>query len=538
MSNPPELLHNSIQRRLGLLDAANEDPSLRAIVLAHCKHDVATWCNDWVWTVDPRKNPSQMPFDLYPRQVDFLHWLTEQYENKEDAIAEKSRDTGFTWLCVVWALHRWLFYTGFKATFGSRKKTLVDELGNPDSIFEKMRLLLGALPWWMLPKKYLDNQLKLINRTNGSTITGEGGDNMGRGGRSSIYLMDEAAFVDRPDKVDAAVSNNSDCKIKISTPNGPGNAYARQRHSGNFPIFTMHWLDDPRKNVWELRDEDGRVILVGQGRNAPIGALYPWYEKMKRTLDPVILAQEVDLDYNASLEGVAIPAAWVQAAIELHLRVELPQSGRLVAGFDIADGGSGMSVWIPRRGAMVLGVIDWKQGNTTQTAYKARELGREWGIHTLNFDCLGPGTGVNGTLQSCDDLPFLLEPIAGGDACSNTYWEQFGDRPADDIFVNYRAELWWLLRTRFERTYEYVHGIKDHPLEDLISIPNHGTLIGQLSQPLAIYNDSGKIKLEGKPEMARRGVKSPDYADALAYAFAPDRRKAFAVDQDGATWGY
>jgi phage terminase large subunit len=442
-----------------------------------------------------------------------------------------------TWLCVAWALHRWLFFNGFKATFGSRKQTLVDQIGNPDAIFEKLRLLFYALPWWMQPRAFVDNEMKLLNRDNGSAITGEAGDNMGRGGRSSIYFIDEAAFIDRPDKVDAAISNNSDCKIKISTPNGSGNPFAQQRHSGNFPVFTLHWLEDPRKNAWMLSNETGEAISSGTGRDAPPGAIYPWYEKQKRVLNRVVLAQEVDLDYNASLEGVCIEARWVQAAIDLCHRIKFPEIGAIAAGFDVADGGANLNVFIPRRGAVVLGIVDWATGNTTQTAYKARDLGREWAIARLHFDCLGPGTGVHGTLSSCDNVPFDLEPVNGGDRCTDRYWEQFGDRPSSDIFINLRAELWWLLRTRFEKTYEHLHGIQEHPLEDLISIPNHGVLIGQLSQPLVLYDDTGKIKIESKKDMARRGVPSPDFADALAYAFAPPQTRAWAVSHQSG-WGY
>jgi hypothetical protein len=530
-------LHSSIERRLGLLEDANADPQLRAIVLAHCKNDVVSWCNDWVWTVDPRRSPATLPFDLFPRQAEFLLWLDEQFDGREDAIAEKSRDVGFTWLCCAWAVHHWLFYPGFKATFGSRKKTLVDRVGDPDSIFEKMRLLLRSLPWWMLPSAYSDGELKLLNKCNGAAITGEGGDNMGRGGRSSIYLMDEAAFVERPDKVDAAVSNNSDCKIKISTPNGPGNPFARQRNSGNFPVFRFEWMDDPRKNKWELRDENGAIVTTGVGRGAPIGALYPWYEKMKRTLDPVILAQEVDLDYNASLEGICIPAAWVMAAVELHKRLELPQRGLIIAGLDVADGGACKNVFIPRRGPVVLGIEDWAQGNTTQTAYRTRDLGQQWGIQRLNFDAGGPGTGVNGTLRSCEYLPFEIEGILGNGSCTEKCWSAFGDRESADIFKNFRAESWWLLRTRFERTYEFVNGLAVHDLDDLISIPNHGELIAQLSLPLVFYDDSGRIRIESKPEMAKRGVASPDYADALSYAFAPSTAGVWATSHE-TSWGY
>ncbi len=59
----------------------------------------------------------------------------------------------------------------------------------------------------------------------------------------------------------------------------------KKRHSGKYPVFRIHWKDDGRKNQ-------------------------AWYEKQKATLDPVILAQEIDIDYNASIEGICIPNAW------------------------------------------------------------------------------------------------------------------------------------------------------------------------------------------------------------------------------------
>jgi hypothetical protein len=40
-----------------------------------------------------------------------------------------------------------------------------------------------------------------------------------------------------------------------------------------------------------------------------------------------VLAQEVDIDYAASVEGVLIPSAWVQAAVDAHIKLE---SRRLV----------------------------------------------------------------------------------------------------------------------------------------------------------------------------------------------------------------
>ena len=55
--------------------------------------------------------------------------------------------------------------------------------------------------------------------------------------------------------------------------------------------------------------------------------------------------------------------------------------------------------------------------------------------------------------------------------------------------------------------------------DEMISIPNHPQLIAELSMPLAQRTASGKIKIESKDDMHRRGLKSPNYADALVLAF-------------------
>lgn len=484
-------LKASIIKRLELLDRANRDVDFRSFLMAHYKKNILAWCNDLVWTQDPRITPPLLPFNLFERQEEFLLWLEERFKKKEDGVAEKCRDVGFTWLCVVFACHQWLFKSDFKVTFGSRKESLVDTLGNPDSILEKARILLRSLPDWMLPK-YTQGSLRIINLSNGSSITGEGGDQMGRGGRSSIYLIDEFAFIERADRVDAAISANSDCKIYVSTPNGLGNPFARKRFSGVYPVFTFRWQSDPRKTQL-------------------------WHDKQVATLDPVIVAQEIDIDYNASIEGICIPHKWILAAVEL----DLPRTGDRIGGLDIADEGKDLNVLIVRQGPTVTSVDSWAEGNTTQTAYKALELGRRYALSYLNYDSGGVGAGVGGTLKSCDTLPFAINGIISNASPSDTTWEDFNGKTSKELFKNLRAELWWLLRRRFEKTYEHVNGERSHPLDELISIPNHPTLIAQLGQPLRRFNDSGKIVIESKEDMQRRGIKSPDFADGINYAFSP-----------------
>src|SRR5262249_29852206 len=158
------------------------------------------------------------------------------------------------------------------------------------------------------------------NPANGATITGEGGDQIGRGGRASVYFVDEAAFLERPRSGERALSQTTRVRIDVSTHNGPGTPFYAKRFGGKGAVLVMDWKDGPRKNHTETR-ADGTTV-------------YPWYEEQKRRYDPVTVAQEIDRDPHASVENITIPAAWVRAAVGLRL----PAGDVPVAGLDVAEG--------------------------------------------------------------------------------------------------------------------------------------------------------------------------------------------------------
>lgn len=489
---------DAIRKRCERLRRVAADPAAQRREFRRCAASVSYWVSCWGWTFDPRLAISLIPFDLFARQKEFFAWLAERETNQENGLVEKSRDMGLTWLCCAYALHGWLFRDKYSVGFGSRKLELVDKLGDPDSILEKIRILLDYLPGWLLPRGYDRDKhalhCRIINPENGATITGEGGTEIGRGGRKSLYFVDEAAFLESPEAIERSLSQTTNCRIDVSTPNGPGNVFAQKRHSGKVQVFTMHWRDDPRKSD-------------------------AWYASMKARFDPVTIAQELDIDYTASIEGITIPAAWVRAAVGL----KLPMGKVNTAGLDIAEMGKDLTVLIIRSGPVVFSPIWWSQMNTTQTAHRAGEYLAKQEAVSVYYEVNGVGTGVRGTWDSSEKpLPFKPVAINTGEAPTDTVWPD--GRTSKELFLNRRAELWWLLRARFERTFEYVTQGIEHPPEDMISLPaNSQDLISELSTPLNFRTATGKIKIESKEDLARRGVKSPNFADALVLAFHPDR---------------
>jgi len=485
-----------------------------------CAADILYWFDKWVYTYDPRlvgqknsdgsrKSP-YVQFKLWPKQREVILWLRDRLDALEEGLIEKSRDTGATYLTAGFALHEWLFSPGFKATFGSRKVDYVDKKDNPDSIFAKLRIMLSRLPVEMLPEGFAwaqhDNYMRLVNPATGSVISGEGGEDMGRGGRSSLYVVDEAAFVPNAETVEKALSGNTDCVIWVSSVNGMGNLFARKRHSIMKPnqICRLHWRDDPRKTE-------------------------EWAEGKKASFsDPTTWASEYDIDYSASVEGICIPALWVESAKRLQaLEPRLMASNAGVVGLDVGAG-KAKSVAVPRKGPVVERPQSRGDPDTTGTAHWGLQIAREAGCDRLNFDAPGVGAGVSSTLMNNPVAGLQVNAINTGLPPSDKLWPD--GRTSEEMFGNMKAEIWWLCRTALQRTHEYVLWLegkengREHPLTDLLALPSgdkdSDALCLQLSLVKWGRNDKGKIVIEKKEALQRRGISSPDHADGLMLTFA------------------
>lgn len=507
------------------------------MLYARAMIDPVWWFGTFVWTVDPRESgegrAAKMPMVLFPKQAELIGWLAEQEAAREGGVIEKSRDFGLTWLCCGYAVHGWLFRPGARYGFGSRKLELVDNKDDDKTIFAKLRYIVDNLPWWMKPADYLDKYCLLKNHDNDNSISGEGGDEIGRGDRTTAYFVDESASLPRPKMVDAALSQTTNSRFDVSTAKGVGNSFYKRRHSGKTKVFTCHWKDDPRKNHYEVR-VNGVVVKTGQGdiKDIPPGGkvVYPWYEKEKDELDDdVIVAQEIDIDYHASVEGVCIPAKWVRAAINLCERMALPETGALRASIDLAGGGANRNVLGMLRGVVLReeNLYDWRSDSQDWTAGEAKRLCEEKEVTSLVYDAGGGfGGGVADMARNEENPPrFAVRALNGGDPPSELTWPEKGDnglhKTSKDKFINARAERWWLLRERFRKTWEVVENGKQYPLHELISIPNRAELITDLSKPKVEYASGNRIQIESKMKMRARGVESPDFGDMLSQLEAP-----------------
>ena len=56
-------------------------------------------------------------------------------------------------------------------------------------------------------------------------------------------------------------------------------------------------------------------------------------------------------------------------------------------------------------------------------------------------------------------------------------------------------------------------------------MPNDDALIAELASPTYTFTSMGKMVVEAKADMKKRGMRSPDLADAFLLTFACERRK-------------
>lgn len=565
----PKDYQGELARRLEIERCIASDSVMLAGAKALYAASVVAFVNDCVWTFEPRNvsrgEPTRIPVVPFPRQREFLEWMVARLESKTSAPVEKSRDSGATWMAAAFAVWLWLFKPGAIVGFGSRKEVLVDQFGDMGSIFEKIRSIIRNLPRYVLPVGFNEKvhfaHMRILNTETSSAIVGEAGDNIGRGGRTTVFFVDEAAYIERPAMIEASLTANTDCRIDISSP-----------RVGT--LFNEWCSREPMKFVFDLSDAPWHTP--------------EWVATKKAELEKKglvhIFRQEYLRDATAGIEGQLIPSDWVEAAVGAARKLGIKPSGEKVAGLDVADGGRDRSVLSIRHG------IEVQVCRSARGDMLAGEAGT-WaygealnaGCDRLLYDSIGVGAGAATSLKSAqadrtkdseaararaeriaahlkrreaktgrvinvavveergqykvafsdrrNGRRIVLAPrarhslaIAGWSASGavvNPTRRYEGNRTNDDMFANAKSQAWWLLRDRFLATFKAVTTGQVGDPDQLISLNEDVAelrdLKSELSQVTYKHSPTGKVLIEKTPD----GHVSPNRADSVMISFAP-----------------
>ena len=176
---------------------------------------------------------------------------------------------------------------------------------------------------------------------------------------------------------------------------------------------------------------------------------------------------------------------------ETVIGAERTAGEEVILAVDVARFGSDRSVILRRRGECVEDIRVLTQMDTMQLTGWVSAAIRECRPQEVRVDEIGVGAGV------VDRLRELGHEVRGVNVAN---------RARDDkLFANLRAEGCWGMRERFR--------------SGRISIPDDSQLISELTSLRYSYDSSGRIRMESKDDMRRRGLPSPDKADALMLAF-------------------
>lgn len=500
-------------------------------LFAYYQENPWDFIQDWGVTADPRKievgEDSLMPFVLFPKQVEFCQFVYEQWKARRPGVADKSRDGGLSWLAVAMGATLCIFYPGMNVGYGSVTEDYVDKIGEPKSLFWKARLFIDELPREFKGSWNKDRHAPhmRILFPNGSTMTGQSGDNIGRGDRKGIYFVDESAHLPNPKAVDFALSQTTNCRIDISTPFGLANSFAHRRNSGKVRVFTLHWMDDPRKDQ-------------------------AWYDKQVEDIDdPVVIAQEIDINYSASVQGVVIPHNWILAAVDAHEKINLKPSGARFGALDVADEGRDKNAWVSSHGVLLHDLQEWTgvDADIFDTVEKAFLLATQQDVASFKYDGDGLGAGVRGDARILNEARTQAKLSAidvlafrGSAAVFDPEGQDVKGRKNKDYFANAKAQGWWSLRNRFRATYRLIKEGKACSHDDIICIPstlpNFTKLVTELSQPTYTQNPIGKMIVDKAPAgttaEAKKALKSPNLADAVMMLFARVERAPMKISDD------
>jgi len=172
----------------------------------------------------------------------------------------------------------------------------------------------------------------------------------------------------------------------------------------------------------------------------------------------------------------------------------------LIIGVDVARYGANESViWFRKgRDARTIPPIRLRGASTVDLAARVADVFHSHQVDAVFIDGGGVGGGVVDQVRAlgihCFDINFGAKDDLPGAAVGND-----GER-----YANKRAAMWGALRS-------WMRGA---------AIPNDPDLRAQLIGPTYVLNLQGQIQLEKKEDMMKRGLESPDLADALALTFA------------------
>lgn len=301
-----------------------------------------------------------------------------------------------------------------------------------------------------------------------------------------LVVLDEACGI--PDTIytgsEAITTGPYDRILAVGNPDDPNTEFGRifREKPDDWYLITVSAFDTPN--------------FTGEWVPDYLAASLPqpaWVESRRKDWgeDSPRYKAKILAEFPETSDDSLFNRSLVEAATKLNITKN--ENVPPVMGVDIARYGSDRNTAFVRYGNYVEFMDSWVGMDLVETAEHITSLARSIGCREVRVDAVGIGAGV------ADMLARLLPEAA--------IYEMNGSESSPDRTKWYNARAYW-----YDKLREQVHAGE-------LKIPEHNTLIDEFGVIKYSFRGSSII-IESKEDMRKRGIKSPDFLDAVVYACA------------------
>jgi hypothetical protein len=463
-----------------------------------------------------------------------LHTLLEEQRKKTGrvrAIVLKARQLGVSTYVAA------RFYRATTASPGLKTIIIGHERRASSNLFQIVKRLHDGLPDDLRPSVGTSNaeELSFDRLDSGYLVSVATGEGAGRSATAQFLHASEAAFwPDLPLQMASLLQTVPDIDgtevIIESTANGYNDFFSlwRKAETGEsefLPIF-LPWSLDPgyRRKVDADFVMDSEEKKLAELHNLNIEQIAWRRAKISQLGSSEYFSQEYPITpseaFISSTFDSFIPASLVIAA----RKEEVEPYGPIIVGVDPAGMGADRTSIAWRRGRCITKIESRRGLDTMEIVGWVQKIIREDEPDKINIDVTGMGVGIYDRLRELGHVRSFINPINfAGKPVEPGPLDEKG-KPAGGP-SNRRAEMWLNLKKALEA--------------GRFKLPDSNSLQADLVSVGYKFTSEGKLLLESKQDMKRRGVPSPDEGDAVALCFSePDgssfpRGKNFNRDLNG-----
>lgn len=343
--------------------------------------------------------------------------------------------------------------------------------------------------------------------------------------KNLLVLVDEAAGVEDDifEGIDGILTSSNNRLLLLGNPTNVLGEFYKSFKDSKYKKITISAFDTPnfRQCKIDLKDiENGdwkekqdKIIKEKGDLITPYLITPTWVadKYSKWGINSPLFQSKILAQFPEQGERNLFPISWVELAMErwhdIDEEEEVKKFLNLVIslGVDVAEHGNDTSVICPKIGRKIVEFKIYNDMDLMQLTgfikqYYRYIIDKYYRSTIINIDIIGIGSGVEGRLKEQGIQTTRV----------NVSEAPKGDIEERELFLNSRSQLYWYLRECLDP--------KD---KDCIALPPNDLLLQDLTTMEYQINSKGKIQVESKKDIKKKIGRSPDYADSVMLANAP-----------------